>query len=137
MMKTTLIQILTPHPYLDGDIRQELRGWNKPKARKNNFKITLRGKKKISCLFKNSGETIPYSHQQKMAEIKTKIKEAEEKNLSEELEKLKTSHADLMQQEQEFTKKEEEIRKKERLTPWNIDTICHDGKSKTVGKIFI
>lgn len=72
------------------------------------------------------------SHQQKMAEIKGKIKEAEEKNLSEELEKLKTSQSDLLKQEQEFVKKEEELKKKERLTPWNIDTICHDGKSKTI-----
>lgn len=35
-------------------------------------------------------------------------------------------------EEQDWQKKEKELQKKERLRPWNIDTICHEGKTKTV-----
>ncbi|XP_067950733.1 hsp90 co-chaperone Cdc37-like [Watersipora subatra] len=40
--------------------------------------------------------------------------------------------SELEKQEEAFKKKEEELLKKEKLTPWNVDTICHEGKSKTI-----
>lgn len=72
------------------------------------------------------------TYQQKVAEMKKKLKEAEEKAASEELAKLKIELSELEKQEEEFKKKEEELKKEERLTPLNIDTICKEGKSKTL-----
>ncbi|CAG5132104.1 unnamed protein product [Candidula unifasciata] len=71
------------------------------------------------------------SYQQKIAQMRQKMKEAEE-NASSEFEKLKIELSELEQQEAEFRKKEEELKKEERLTPLNIDTICKEGKSKTL-----
>ncbi|XP_048767077.1 hsp90 co-chaperone Cdc37-like isoform X2 [Ostrea edulis] len=67
-------------------------------------------------------------HQQKMNEIKQKLKEAD---LSSDKD-AKTKLSELEDQEKKWREKEEELKKKEKLTPLNIDTICHDGKSKTV-----
>lgn len=72
------------------------------------------------------------SHQQKLAQMKQKVKEAEEKSAADELAKLKLEVTDLEKQELEFKKKEAELIKKEKNTPLNIDTICKDGKSKTL-----
>ncbi|KAK3777014.1 hypothetical protein RRG08_008869 [Elysia crispata] len=72
------------------------------------------------------------SHQQKVAEMKKKLKEAEEKSASDEFAKLKIQLSELEKQEEEFKKKEEELKREERLTPLNIDTICKEGKSKTL-----
>ncbi|XP_076467398.1 hsp90 co-chaperone Cdc37-like isoform X2 [Babylonia areolata] len=71
------------------------------------------------------------SHQQKMAEIKQKLKGVQETS-DVDFEKLKLEESELEKQERAFKKKEEELKKEERLTPWNIDTICHEGKSKTI-----
>jgi len=72
-------------------------------------------------------------NQQKLANVKRKIRDLESVNsASDELEKLKIEAKTLQQQEDEWLKKEEELKKKERLEPWNIDTICKDGKSKTI-----
>ena len=49
-----------------------------------------------------------------------------------ELEKLKLEESELKKQETEFRKKEEEFKKKEKSQPWNVDTLCKDGKDKTV-----
>lgn len=84
---------------------------------------------------KQEKEALQKSHQdtqQKMAAMKQKIKEAESKQALEDMEKIKTELSTLEKQEVEYAKKEEELRKKEKSAPWNIDTICHDGKSKTL-----
>ncbi|GFN77833.1 hsp90 co-chaperone cdc37-like [Plakobranchus ocellatus] len=72
------------------------------------------------------------SYQHKVAEMKRKLKEAEENSALEEFAKLKIQLSELEKQEEEFKKKEEELKKEERLTPLNIDTICKEGKSKTL-----
>ncbi|GFS24283.1 hsp90 co-chaperone Cdc37-like [Elysia marginata] len=72
------------------------------------------------------------SYQQKVAEMKKKLKEAEEKSASEEFAKLKIQLSELEKQEEDFKRKEEELKREERLTPLNIDTICKEGKSKTL-----
>uniref|UniRef100_T1JMF2 Hsp90 co-chaperone Cdc37 n=1 Tax=Strigamia maritima TaxID=126957 RepID=T1JMF2_STRMM len=46
--------------------------------------------------------------------------------------KLKIELSDLEKQKQEFLKKEEELSKKEKLAPWNVDTISKEGFTKTV-----
>jgi len=70
--------------------------------------------------------------QQELAEMKRQLKEAEEKGVASELEKLKIKVTELEKQEEEYRKKEEELIKEEKLTPLNIDTICKEGKSKTM-----
>ena len=65
--------------------------------------------------------------------MKRKIRELESVNsASEELGKLKLEMETLQKQEDEWMKKEEELKHKEKMEPWNIDTICKEGKSKTV-----
>lgn len=72
------------------------------------------------------------THQQRLASIKQKLKEAEEQSAIDQLEKLKLQLSEMEKQESEFKNKEEDLKKEERLTPWNIDTICHEGKTKTL-----
>lgn len=69
--------------------------------------------------------------QQKKAAIQHKLKEAEKSELPD-ISKLEIEMKELEKQEAEWRAKEEELKKKELLTPLNIDTICHDGKSKTI-----
>jgi cell division cycle protein 37 len=75
-------------------------------------------------------------HQQKLQEIKQKLKDAESldpaQRTPEELNKLRLEMSSLEKQEEEWKRKEEELQKKEKLTPLNIDTICKEGKSKTI-----
>ncbi|XP_071136000.1 hsp90 co-chaperone Cdc37-like [Mytilus edulis] len=69
--------------------------------------------------------------QQKKVEIQQKLKEAE-KNQLPDINKLQLEMKEIEKQESDWRAKEEELKKKEKLTPLNIDTICHDGKSKTI-----
>ena len=62
------------------------------------------------------------------AAVEKTDEEAVQKRLSE----LKVEMKDLQQQEQHFQEKEQELLKKERLTPWNVDTLSHDGFTKTI-----
>ncbi|ESN99042.1 hypothetical protein HELRODRAFT_188986, partial [Helobdella robusta] len=73
-------------------------------------------------------------HQQKLLSIRSKIKDAEsgDKSISEDVSKLKLELSELEKQEAEWKAKEEDLMKKEKLTPLNIDTICKEGKSKTI-----
>lgn len=48
------------------------------------------------------------------------------------LNELKVEMGDLTKQEAHFKDKEAELMKKERLTPWNVDTLSHDGFTKTI-----
>uniref|UniRef100_A0A0B6Y952 Hsp90 chaperone protein kinase-targeting subunit n=1 Tax=Arion vulgaris TaxID=1028688 RepID=A0A0B6Y952_9EUPU len=76
-------------------------------------------------------ETDKQSYQQRLAEMRQKLKIAEE-NTPSEFEKLKIEISELEKQEADFRKKEDELKKEEKLTPLNIDTICKEGKSKTL-----
>lgn len=70
-------------------------------------------------------------HKQKIQEMKSKIKYAEsstEFNMAD----LKKQLTDLEGEEAKLKKQEEELKKKEKLMPWNVDTISHDGFTKTV-----
>ncbi|XP_074640000.1 hsp90 co-chaperone Cdc37-like [Tubulanus polymorphus] len=72
-------------------------------------------------------------HQKKKVAIQQKIKEAEQNpSLSEQLDELKIKAAEIEKQEIDWKKKEDELKKQEKLTPWNVDTLCHDGKTRTV-----
>ncbi|ELT99118.1 hypothetical protein CAPTEDRAFT_183144 [Capitella teleta] len=70
--------------------------------------------------------------QQKLTEIKNKLKEVETASAADELAKLKLEEEKLSKEELEWRKKEEELLQKEKLQPWNVDTICKEGKSKTI-----
>jgi len=76
-------------------------------------------------------ETEKQSNQNKVAVMKKKLKESEE-SASADFGKLKIELSELEKQEEEYKKKEEELLKEEKNTPLNIDTICKDGKAKTL-----
>lgn len=70
-------------------------------------------------------------HKQMIAEVKSKIKYAEgsaDFNMAD----LKKQLANLEEEEEKLKNSEEELRKKEKLMPWNVDTISHEGFTKTV-----
>jgi len=82
---------------------------------------------------KNTLDSQKTQTQRKKIEMKQKIKEMEEQNVATEtLNKLKLDLSEMEKQEKEYMQKEEELKKKERLTAWNIDTLCQEGKSKTI-----
>ncbi|XP_054706411.1 hsp90 co-chaperone Cdc37-like [Uloborus diversus] len=67
----------------------------------------------------------------KISDVQEKIKYAEtsdEFNMDE----LKAELKKLEEHSKELKRKKEEILKKEKLMPWNVDTISHDGFAKTV-----
>uniref|UniRef100_A0A914RK84 Uncharacterized protein n=1 Tax=Parascaris equorum TaxID=6256 RepID=A0A914RK84_PAREQ len=64
------------------------------------------------------------------------LKEIEEKLKSAQLEekermKLELEMSDVKRQEEEYLKKEKELEEKERLEPWNVDTIGHEAFSSS------
>ncbi|XP_014772309.2 hsp90 co-chaperone Cdc37 isoform X1 [Octopus bimaculoides] len=71
------------------------------------------------------------TNKKRLEEKKQKLNEAD-KVPSAELAKLKIEISELEKQEKEFFDKEEALKKKEKLTPWNVDTLCHDKSSKTL-----
>lgn len=80
-------------------------------------------KKEADALKKKKAEA-----EKKAAEVKTKIVSAGDANLDELKESLKTIEQELA----EVSKQEEEHKKKEKLAPWNVDTISQPGFAKTV-----
>ncbi|CAG9838961.1 unnamed protein product [Diabrotica balteata] len=70
-------------------------------------------------------------HSKKTNELKEKLKEAEKTN-AENLAELKKAFQELELQGENLKKEEEEMRKKDKLTPWNVDTISKPGFAKTV-----
>ncbi|CAH1799516.1 unnamed protein product [Owenia fusiformis] len=73
------------------------------------------------------------NYQRKMNEMRKKIREAEQMDeMTGDLQKMKMEFAELEKHEKEWKEKEEELKKKERLAPQNIDTLCKEGKSKTI-----
>ena len=79
-------------------------------------------------------------HERKKAETIKKLKDTKEKLAkleseqkdSADLTALKKVLQDLEEEQKKILAKEEEIKKKEKLTPWNVDTIGQDGFTKTV-----
>lgn len=63
---------------------------------------------------------------QKMQQVKEKLKKEEA------VDELKMSLKELELEAATLRKVEEDLRKKEKKTPWNVDTICKSGVSKTV-----
>ncbi|KAK9498739.1 hypothetical protein O3M35_003306 [Rhynocoris fuscipes] len=66
----------------------------------------------------------------KLAETRKKIAEAKEKGLD--TKDLDATLNKLLDEEKEIKKKEDDIKAKERVTPWNVDTISNPGFTKTV-----
>lgn len=70
---------------------------------------------------------------QKLKDTKEKLaKLKNESNDSADLTTLKKVLQDLEEEEKKIKEKEVDMEKKERLTPWNVDTIGQDGFTKTV-----
>lgn len=55
---------------------------------------------------------------------------------STEREKLEAEKQSISKQEEEYLQKERELADKERLEPWNVDTIGHEVWSKSVIFVF-
>ena len=75
-------------------------------------------------------------------EQKQKLNEVEKLLKSQSISELDAKKAqmtkeELLKQEEEFRKKEAELQQKDKLTPWNIDTICKDGFSKSIINKFV
>ncbi|XP_067133636.1 hsp90 co-chaperone Cdc37 [Centruroides vittatus] len=68
--------------------------------------------------------------QKKITELKNKLKEGEGTGID--LCAIKKSIAELEDEEKKLKAKNTELLKKEKLMPWNVDTISRDGFSKTV-----
>jgi cell division cycle protein 37 len=68
----------------------------------------------------------------KLEDAKTKLKESKEKNNEEDIAKYTKLTRDMEKEDKSWIEQKEKLAKEERLKPWNIDTICHEGKSKTV-----
>uniref|UniRef100_A0A7E4WAI4 Hsp90 chaperone protein kinase-targeting subunit n=1 Tax=Panagrellus redivivus TaxID=6233 RepID=A0A7E4WAI4_PANRE len=69
--------------------------------------------------------------------VKSRMQQIEEKLETTDLDekeriKLTLEREEIKKQEEEFRRKEKELADKERLAPWNVDTIGHDGVDKTV-----
>ncbi|XP_054000746.1 hsp90 co-chaperone Cdc37 [Hylaeus anthracinus] len=70
---------------------------------------------------------------QKLKETKEQLSKLEnEQKDSADLTALKKVLQDLEEEEKKIRQREEEFKKKEKLTPWNVDTISQDGFTKTV-----
>ncbi|CAG0922784.1 unnamed protein product [Notodromas monacha] len=64
--------------------------------------------------------------------LRLKMKEAAEQAALPTLSELERELAEIEKDEERFRKLEEEIEKKEKLAPWNVDTISQEGFTKTV-----
>ncbi|XP_013784992.1 hsp90 co-chaperone Cdc37-like [Limulus polyphemus] len=68
--------------------------------------------------------------QRKLSEAKKKLLESQKEDAMN-LEELKKVVSDLEEMDKKIKKEGEELSKKERLMPWNVDTISKDGFTKT------
>lgn len=66
-----------------------------------------------------------------MKETKQKLAQSETDKTGD-LSELKIALQELEKEEKKIEGFEEEMKKKEKLTPWNVDTIGHEGFAKTV-----
>ncbi|XP_076311438.1 cell division cycle protein 37 isoform X2 [Tachypleus tridentatus] len=67
----------------------------------------------------------------KLSEAKKKLLESQKEGAMN-LEELRKVVSDLEKEEKKIKKEGEELSKKERLVPWNVDTISKDGFTKTI-----
>ncbi|KAJ9599278.1 hypothetical protein L9F63_010235, partial [Diploptera punctata] len=79
---------------------------------------------------KDKFEKTKSMHERKLKEAQKKLSEAEKTGAD--LSELKAALQELEAEGNIIIKKEEEINKKEKVTPWNVDTISHSGFTKTV-----
>ncbi|CAH0556748.1 unnamed protein product [Brassicogethes aeneus] len=70
-------------------------------------------------------------NKQKLNKIKSKVVEAEKEKLPN-LDELKKSLEEVEKEAEKIKHEEEEYQKKDKLTPWNVDTISKPGFAKTV-----
>ncbi|KAK4879798.1 hypothetical protein RN001_007944 [Aquatica leii] len=70
-------------------------------------------------------------HKKKVNEITKKLVEAEKSN-SDDVEEIRKSLKELKQEQDKLELDSEELQKKEKKTPWNVDTISKDGFAKTI-----
>lgn len=70
------------------------------------------------------------ANQTKLTEVKQKLRAELPPEVD--LSKLKVELEELEKQQNDYMKKEEELSKKEKLAPWNVDTISKEGFTKTV-----
>ncbi|XP_069623190.1 hsp90 co-chaperone Cdc37 [Ranitomeya imitator] len=69
----------------------------------------------------------------KLTECQTKLKELQVHcDAKGDTEKLKKEVDQLKKEEKNWRKKEDELKKKEKTMPWNVDTLCKEGFSKSV-----
>jgi cell division cycle protein 37 len=71
-------------------------------------------------------------YKRKLKEAQQKFKELEKSGNTEAARQLDEDIQKLKKQEEHFKNKEEELAKKERLTPWNVDTLSQPGFEKTI-----
>lgn len=69
--------------------------------------------------------------EKRIQEAREKVKKAENEKAGD-VDKLKSSLKALEIESDRIKTEEEELRKKEKKTPWNVDTICKEGMSKTI-----
>jgi len=67
-------------------------------------------------------------HERKVREIKEKLKTKDSTDMSD----VKQSLAQLEEEANKLREKKKDMEKKEKLEPWNVDTISKDGFSKTI-----
>ncbi|XP_014252218.1 hsp90 co-chaperone Cdc37-like [Cimex lectularius] len=70
------------------------------------------------------------SNEKKMAEIKVKLAEGD--SSGPDVSMLRATLKELEELEEKLNRREEELKTKERLTPWNVDTISQPGFTKTL-----
>ncbi|XP_028409108.1 hsp90 co-chaperone Cdc37-like isoform X2 [Dendronephthya gigantea] len=71
-------------------------------------------------------------YENRLQEVQEKLKGAQLSEKTKDIEKYKEDLKQIQQQEDHFRKKELELAKKEKLQPWNVDTLSKDGFSKTI-----
>merc|ERR1712008_151664 len=67
-------------------------------------------------------------HERKVREVKEKLKTKDSTDMSD----VKQPLAQLEEEANKLREKKKEMEKKEKLEPWNVDTISKDGFSKTM-----
>ncbi|XP_022105979.1 hsp90 co-chaperone Cdc37-like [Acanthaster planci] len=67
----------------------------------------------------------------KLEQTRKQLEELKTSGNTDKINKVEEELHDLEEQTKKWREKEEELAKKEKLTPWNVDTLSHDGFSST------
>lgn len=70
-----------------------------------------------------------FSYERKIEELENRLKQTDLS--ADDRQKTENDLAELKRQEEEYNRKEEELERQEKLEKWNVDTISHDGFSKS------